>query len=1306
MVGSVVGVLAADYQKSPKAAANRSWHGKVAKIARAGADKAGGLTLRGSAGVGDTAVVEGAEVAAGTHLVTDVRTRASIAFDDGTNIVLDRDTDLLVVGEPRTLNIAHGALVADVASVQDAPDARLVTPNGSLDVGGTKFALTSTEQRTSVEVVRGAARLSTSSSDAVVVNAGQEGVAAGGRPIEVIPANDLAQRMAFGERIGGTRAGAESPSNPDTEAPVSGLGELRARRPGKTDEKDHAVHLASHAAKIRIVGNQAKTEIDEVFSNDTGDDLEGVYRFPLPPSAQIERLALEVDGKLVEGSFVDKAKGAAIWRGAIQNAAPKAVPVTEEIFWVPGRWRDPALLEWQRGGRFELKIFPIPKRGSRRIVLAYTETVAPVAGLRRYVYPLPQSTASTLRIDSFGLDVQVLGADVKVPVQVKGYELTRTERTQTGGGGAERLAQTMTGFTPSGDLAIEYALAGDRTSDVSAWAFEDTTPAVLPTAATSGATPAAAAVVPPSADPYVAIAFRPKLPRWSDVRPRDQVLVLDVGRAMFGERFARARRLAEQVTEEMDRRDRLTVLACDVTCRAMPGGWKAPGPSGAHDVDAFLADVTPDGASDLVGAVRAAASASGRDPARDLRVVLLSDGAASAGYRRTERLSDEVGSAIADARALVVAVPIGTDADVVALAEIARGGGGVVVPYAPGEELETAALDVLNATYGTTLRDVELTLPEGLHDAAPRTLAPLRAGSETIVTARMTGGHVQGEAILRGKVGGEPFEAHYPLDLKATTDPGNGFVPRLFAAARIADEERVGDGARADVVQLSQRFAVPSRFTSLLVLESEAMFHAFGIERDSRAPVWTGESESVGTEVATAQGAGGDAKDLSADSFGGLGMLGGPGAMSTSGAGMGGGGRGEGLGIGSLGHAAAPASPPQSPAVTMAPPPAPAKVAPRRAAQADINGLDRWTPRPNRGEWMKKVWFRRASVGAPAGLPIASEKLVAARAAVTAAPDERSKTKELVRVLAIDGLLDELEDVVHRWSERDPLDADAIAARADLLARRGDREGALRVLGGVAASLKPSAADGAQVESLLALANERAGKPEACAFRVAAAELRPEDADTVARAVACERTSGHATSADRWMGLVKSALRASVTTLAAKYEPTLRGSLAGPLGAPENASSGDIVVDATWDASAGTDLDVVIIDPQGNRAAWSGRMKSVRVQDPLMRAHESLAFSTAQSGPFTVELVRADESGARPGGPVLSSRREVSGQVTVRALGTSTTRPFVVSGARAQVARVDVTWDSKLVAIDGGANCDPPFEFDARGVKRMKPECL
>jgi hypothetical protein len=596
---------------------------------------------------------------------------------------------------------------------------------------------------------------------------------------------------------------------------------------------------------------------------------------------------------------------------------------------------------------------------------------------------------------------------------------------------------------------------------------------------------------------------------------------------------------------------------------------------------------------------------------------------------------------------------------------------------------------VLNATYGTTLREVELKLPEGLHDAAPFALSPLRAGGETIVTARMTRPHVQGDAVLRGKVGGEPFEAHYALDLLATSDEGNGFVPRLYASARIADEERAGEGARADVVQLSQRFSVPSKFTSLLVLESEAMFQAFGIERDGHAPTWTGETESVGSEVATAE----PADKAPADLNDALGAAGGLGMIGVIGHGAGGGGRAEGIGSGSLstGPASAPAPPPAAPARPAA------RISPAKAsadeASPSVQGWGR------RGSWMKKVWFRKASAGAPAQMPVSTEKIVAARAAVAAAPDERSKTKELVRLLAMNGQLDDLDDVVRKWSERDPLDADAITARADLMARRGERDGALRVLGGVASSLKPaSATEAAQVESMLALANERAGNGEACAYRIAAAELRPEDADAVARAVACERTNGHAASAERWMSAVKSgADNAKIGALAGKYEALDRS----PGAVQENAASGDIVVDATWDGSTGADLDIVIIDPQGNRAAWSGRMKSVRVQDPTTKNHEQLAFSSSAAGAFSVEVVRADGGRGTVGG---GGFRPVTGRVTVRSLGSSTTQPFLVSGARTQVARVDVSWDSRLVQIDG-PDCDPPFEFDARGVKRTKPEC-
>ncbi|MEO6573307.1 MAG: VIT domain-containing protein, partial [Polyangiaceae bacterium] len=309
--------------------AKRAWHGKVARVARAGAEKTGGVMVR-TRGV-ESAAIEGTEVGEGTDLWTDARTRVRIELDDGTSMVLDRGTFISVEAGPRTMRLKEGSIVADVAHVEGAPNAHLVTPTGEVGVLGTKFALTSTDDRTTVEVMRGVVDLKDASSSSVQVAAGQEGVASRNAKLEIAPVNDLAQRLAFGEGVG-----LPGMHNEDAEAQVSGLGELRAKRPGKTDEKDHVVALTTHNIKVRIVGNVARTEVDETFSNETGDDLEGLYRFPLPPDAQIERLALEVDGKLVDGSFVDKAKGAAIFRGAVHNATPDAPKPKEEIIWVPG----------------------------------------------------------------------------------------------------------------------------------------------------------------------------------------------------------------------------------------------------------------------------------------------------------------------------------------------------------------------------------------------------------------------------------------------------------------------------------------------------------------------------------------------------------------------------------------------------------------------------------------------------------------------------------------------------------------------------------------------------------------------------------------------------------------------------------------------------------------------------------------------------------------------------------------------------------------------------------------------------------
>jgi len=137
----------------------------------------------------------------------------------------------------------------------------------------------------------------------------------------------------------------------------------------------------------------------------------------------------------------------------------------------------------------------------------------------------------------------------------------------------------------------------------------------------------------------------------------------------------------------------------------------------------------------------------------------------------------------------------------------------------------------------------------------------------------------------------------------------------------------------------------------------------------------------------------------------------------------------------------------------------------------------------------------------------------------------------------------------------------------------------------------------------------------------------------------------------------------AVTNAAAKVDP-----------GKTEAANGDVVVSATWDGSA--DLDVVVVDPGGRRAGVATRMKGARIEGATARDHETLALATGEAGAFVVEMVR---SAAGEGRDV-----PVTGKLTIRAFGQTQTVPFTLTGARAQVARVDARWEAELVPVEGG----------------------
>jgi ferric-dicitrate binding protein FerR (iron transport regulator) len=327
-------------ENEPRASA--AWRGIVERVAVASGGE--GLELCVARGENCRKLAAGGEFPKSALLRTDGRTRARIRLSDGTIVTLERSTELeLLADGARRARLVRGALTADVTRATD--EARIELPRGAIAVHGTKFALRAEDASASVDVARGSVTLSDAARRSVRVNAGESARLVDGAPPFVSFSESFGESLAWSDETFGE---AEPTSGP------RGLGELKAKKPGQDAELAGAVTLATHSVRVRISGAVARTEIEEVFENHTDQVLEGIYRFPMPPDAQIERLALEVVGKLEEGAFLDRERAAGIWRGAIVNAAPKTKRPLDEIVWVPGPWKDPALLEWQRGGRFEL----------------------------------------------------------------------------------------------------------------------------------------------------------------------------------------------------------------------------------------------------------------------------------------------------------------------------------------------------------------------------------------------------------------------------------------------------------------------------------------------------------------------------------------------------------------------------------------------------------------------------------------------------------------------------------------------------------------------------------------------------------------------------------------------------------------------------------------------------------------------------------------------------------------------------------------------------------------------------------------
>src|SRR5690606_20650697 len=115
------------------------------------------------------------------------------------------------------------------------------------------------------------------------------------------------------------------------------------------------LRLVSIDAKASVQEPLAYTELHLVFDNPEDRMLEGRFTIDLPPHAAISRFAMKIGEHWQEGEVVERQSARVAYEDFLH------------------RKQDPALMEKEAGNRFSARVFPIPARGRKELIVSYSQ---------------------------------------------------------------------------------------------------------------------------------------------------------------------------------------------------------------------------------------------------------------------------------------------------------------------------------------------------------------------------------------------------------------------------------------------------------------------------------------------------------------------------------------------------------------------------------------------------------------------------------------------------------------------------------------------------------------------------------------------------------------------------------------------------------------------------------------------------------------------------------------------------------------------------------------------------------------------
>ncbi len=558
------------------------------------------------------------------------------------------------------------------------------------------------------------------------------------------------------------------------------------------------------AVTMNISGLVARVSVRQEFRNEGDEWMEGVYVFPLPDKAAVDRLRLHIGERFIEGEIQEKQQA----RNDYERARSEG--------------RKASLVEQERPNLFTTSVANIAPGETVVVEIEYLEDLRYDSGTFAIRFPMtltpryvPGSPVPDRRGSGWSPDTtRVSDASRITPPHVN---VSRDHRISLqaiidAGMPLEIVASRYHPVAVSEDRGrYTVSLADDKvTLDHDFELLWRPVPSAVPRAMLFRETIEnqphyLLMVVPPDAGEQAVSAM-----------PRELIFVVDTSGSMHGASIVQAKQALTRALGDLGANDRFNIIEFNSTARALYHQSVAATAGKLEHARQFVKGLDANGGTEIRPALRLALDTLS-DEFRLRQIVFMTDGSVG----NEEELYAMIEQRLGNARLFTVG--IGSAPNSWFMRKAAELGRGTFVVISALHEVGEQMDRLFDKLGSPQVTNIEVSWPgDAVVEAYPHTVPDLYLGEPVTVSARASGDFQPGAVVrIRGDSAAGAWDHELELDSK-DEHPGAG---TLWARARIAalhDQERRGansDEIRASIVDTALTHHLVSKYTSLVAID-------------------------------------------------------------------------------------------------------------------------------------------------------------------------------------------------------------------------------------------------------------------------------------------------------------------------------------------------------------------------------------------------------------------------------------------------------------------------------------------------------